>query len=175
MHTQLKEQERIADTAASLAALLWDLSLAQDNVLVVATPTKQANLIQQGSSTKTLVSDLATLLQDILSHTPTRTSKATLSLLTADSVSGVSSFTTPAFDQNSDLNASNYSSVPHNYLLENKVDDTLGTNMFSMSHRTVPGCRGHFWFLQANINYLSSQDSKNYHATGSICSDGYFI
>jgi hypothetical protein len=32
--------------------------------------------------------------------------------------------------------------------------------MFSLSHRTTLGSRGHFWFLQVGIWYLVDQDSK---------------
>jgi hypothetical protein len=32
--------------------------------------------------------------------------------------------------------------------------------MFSLSHRTAPGCRGHTWYLQVGIKYLDEHDSK---------------
>jgi hypothetical protein len=32
--------------------------------------------------------------------------------------------------------------------------------MFSLSHRTTLGSRGHFWFLQVGIRYLEDQDPK---------------
>jgi hypothetical protein len=32
--------------------------------------------------------------------------------------------------------------------------------MFSLSYRTAPGSRDHFWFLQVGIQYLEDQDSK---------------
>jgi hypothetical protein len=65
------------------------------------------------------------------------------------------------FDHFSTLNTTNYPSVPHNQLPENKVEDVVqGTSMFSFSHRTAPGSRCHFWFLQVSIRYLEDQDSK---------------
>ncbi len=66
--------------------------------------------------------------------------------------------TTP--NQPSALNSSNYSSTPHNPLQQNEVDKAHGTSMFSMSHRTAPGSRGHFWFLQLGSKYLEDNDSK---------------
>ncbi len=57
------------------------------------------------------------------------------------------------------LNATNYPSIPHNQLPENEVEDAvLGLSMFSLSHRTAPCSRGHFWFLQVGILYLEDQD-----------------
>jgi hypothetical protein len=66
-----------------------------------------------------------------------------------------------ASDCISALNVTNYPSVTHNQLPENKVEDTVqGLSMFSLSHRTAPGSRGNFWFLQVGIWYLKDQDSK---------------
>jgi hypothetical protein len=82
----------------------------------------------------------------------------------ADLVLGLSSNTTMgAMVTNciSPLTGTNYSSVPHNQLPENKVEDAvLGSSIFSLSHKTAPGSRGHFWFLQVGIRYLEDQDSK---------------
>jgi hypothetical protein len=90
--------------------------------------------------------------------------EATVHASLADSVSGLSSITTMGAMASHCvfvLSATNYPSVPHNQLPENKVEDTvLGSSMFSLSHRTAPGSRGHFWFLQVGIWYLKYQDSK---------------
>ncbi len=100
-----------------------------------------------------LFGDLATLCH-----------KATVYASLADSVSGLSSITmmgAMANDSVSALSATNYPCVPHNHLPKNKVEDTvLGSSMFSLSHRTAPGSRGHFWFLQVGIWYLEDQDLK---------------
>jgi hypothetical protein len=32
--------------------------------------------------------------------------------------------------------------------------------MFSLSHRTAPGCSSHSWYLQVGIKYLEEHDSK---------------
>jgi hypothetical protein len=126
-----------------------------------STPVEPATPVQQVSSTRMLASVLATLRQDLLLHSPARPLDATPSLSTADSlVSGLLSLTPSAVEQGSALNASKYTSIPHNCLPVNKVDDSLGQDMFSMAHQMVPGSRRHFWFLQVGINYLPNQDSK---------------
>ncbi len=100
-----------------------------------------------------LFGDLATLCH-----------KATVCASLADSVPGLSLITTMgamASDHVSTLTATNYPSFPHNQLPENKVEDTvLELSMFSLSHRTALGSRGHFWFLQVGIWYQVDQDSK---------------
>jgi hypothetical protein len=121
---------------------------------------KLATPVRQVSLTRTLASDLETLQQDLLLRSSARPLDATPSLSKADSlVSGLLSLTPSAVEQGSALNASNYMFVPHNCLPVNKVDNSPVQDMFSMAHRTVPGSRGHFWFLQVRINYLPNQDS----------------
>ena len=88
------------------------------------------------------------------------TVKMSSSFSTADSLSGLFLLTSPTPDHPSALNSSNYSSTPHNPLPQNEVDETQGTSMFSMSHRTAPGSSGHFWFLQVGFKYLEDNDSK---------------
>jgi hypothetical protein len=82
----------------------------------------------------------------------------------ADLVLRLSTITTMgamATNHISALTATNYPSIPHNQLPENAVEDAvLGSSMFSLSHRTAPGSRGQFWFLQVGIRYLEDQDSK---------------
>ncbi len=167
MSAQIKEQERIADTTSALALSLRNtgqLPGHQTSPLLPVhapdpTPVEMATPVQQVSSTRTLASDLATLWQDLLLHSPARPLDATPSHSTADSlVSGLSSLTPSAVEQESALNASNYSSVPHNCLPVNEVDNLPGQDMFPMAHRTVLGSCGHFWFLQVGINYLPNQD-----------------
>jgi hypothetical protein len=86
--------------------------------------------------------------------------KMSLPFSAANSLSGLSLLTSPTPNRPSALNSSNYSSTPHNSLPQNEVDETQGTNMFSMSHRTAPGSSSHFWFLQASFKYLEENDSK---------------
>jgi hypothetical protein len=107
-----------------------------------------------------LVSNIATFWQDLLSCSPARLSKVTLSFSAADSLLGLLSLTTPAVDWGSTLNASNYLSVSHNHLPENEVDIESGHSVFLIAHRTAPGSSGHFWFLQVGITYLPDQDLK---------------
>ncbi len=131
-------------------------------------PIEQATPVRQVSLTRTLASDLATFRQDILSRSSARPLDAALSLSTADSlVSGLLSLTPSAVEQGSALNASNYTSVPHNCLPVNEVDDSPVQNMFYMAQRMTPGSRGHFWLLQVGINYFSDQDSKTTMLLGS--------
>jgi hypothetical protein len=161
LNGQLKEQKRIPDTANALAASLRD-SARPPGQLTSATslesiPVGQATQVHQGSS-NSLASDLATLCQDLQSRSPAMPTRATPSLSTADSfVYELSSLSSPAVEQASALNASQYSSVPHNHLLENEVNDSPGHDM---AHRMVPGSSGHFCFLQVGINYLPDQDLK---------------
>ncbi len=79
---QLKEQERIADTTKSLVTFLWDPDQLKRQQHLLTPPAQDIGLVvppmelQQGSSKKMFVSDLATLWQDLLSCSPARLSKA---------------------------------------------------------------------------------------------------
>ncbi len=90
--------------------------------------------------------------------------EATVCASSVDLVVGLSLITTMgamASDHVSALAATNYPSIQHTQLPENKVEDAvLEWSMFSLSHRTSPGSIGHFWFLQVGIWYLEDQDSK---------------
>jgi hypothetical protein len=71
-------------------------------------------------------------------------SEVTPSISTADSLSALSSILTPANQQTAGkltLNTSTYSSVPHGHLDGNKIADN-GGDMYSMSHRVIPGSAG---------------------------------
>jgi hypothetical protein len=164
LNGQLKEQERITNTVNALAASLQDSARPPGQPTSATSleliPVGQATQVYQGIL-NLLASDLATLRQDLQLCLPAMPTGATPSLPTADLfASGLSSLTSQAVEQASALNASQYSSVPHNHLPENEVDDFSGHDMFSMAHRTVPGSSGHFWFLQIRINYLPNQDLK---------------
>ena len=102
--------------------------------------------------------DLRTLRQD--ARVWGSTVKMSLPFSAANSLSGLSSLTSPTPSRPSALNSSNYLSTPHNPLPQNEVDKTQGTSMFSMSHRTAPGSSGHLWFLQFGFKYLEDNDSK---------------
>jgi hypothetical protein len=143
MSAQIKEQEQIADTMSGLALSLQNagqLPRYQTSPLLPVhapdpTPMELAFPVQQVSSTRTLASDLATLRQDLLSCSPARPLNATPFNSTEDSqVSGLSSLTPSAVEQGSALNASNYTSVPHNCPPVNEVDNLPGQAMFSMAH-----------------------------------------
>jgi hypothetical protein len=148
MSAQIKKQERIVNTVNALAVLLWNPGQlpGHQNPLPLpvyapdSTPVEPANPIRQISLTRTLASDLATLRQDLFLCSPARPLEATLSLSMADSlVSGLLSLTPSAVEQDSALNASNYTSVLHNCLPVNKVDDSPVQDMFSMAHWTGLG------------------------------------
>jgi hypothetical protein len=136
--------------------------IAQPIAMPLLTNVKVASLYVHQGSLNSLASDLATHHQDLESHLPAMLTRATPSLSTAGLFSsGLSSLTSPVVERASALNASRYSSVPHNHLPENEVDDSPGHDMFSMAHRTVlDDSSGHFWFLQVGIKYLPDQDSK---------------
>jgi hypothetical protein len=85
-----------------------------------------------------LVSDLRTLRQD--ARVWRSSVKMSLPFSAANLLSGLSSLTSPSPNRNS----LNYSSTPHNPLLQNEVNETQGKSMFSMSHSTVPGSSGCF-------------------------------
>ncbi len=153
MSTQNKKQEWIAYTLSALVLSLWNagqLPEHQTSPLLPVhapdpTPVELATPVQQVSSTRMLVSDLATLQHDLLSRSPARPLDATLSLSMADSlVSGLLSLTPSTVKWGSALNASNYMYVPHNCLPVNEVDHLPGQDMFSMTHQMVPGSRRHF-------------------------------
>ena len=92
-----------------------------------------------------LLSDLAALRQDARARGQAAPTSTAALLSVTDSISGLSTITP---DRPSALNASNYSSTPHNSIQRNKVDKAQGKTMFSMSHRTLPGSPGQSCFLQ---------------------------
>jgi hypothetical protein len=148
MSAQIKEQERIMDTVNALAVLLRNPGQlpGHQNPLPLpvyapdSTPVELANPIHQVSMTRTLASDLKNLRQDLFLCSPAMPLEATLSLSMADSlVSGLLSLFTYVIEQGSALNASNYTSVLHNCLPVNKVDDSPVQDMFSMAHWTGLG------------------------------------
>ena len=117
--------------------------------------TQQLTKHDGNKNMRAFFSDLATLRLSACSRgTPGCVSEAT-SLPAGDLISGISSITSPA----TALKATNYSSVPHNALPANEVDEAMGNNMFSMAHRTAPGSTGHTWFLQVGFKYLPDTDS----------------
>ncbi len=140
-------------------ALATPLSATPEIGSISATSAGQAVLPQDGNPVKSsLFSDLRTLRQDArVWGSPV---KMSLPFSTADLLSGLSLLTSPTPGRFSALNSSNYLSTPHNPLLQNEVNETQGTSMFSMSHRTAPGSSGHFWFLQVGFKYLEDNDSK---------------
>jgi hypothetical protein len=160
LNRQLKEQERIADIANALAMSSRLTEIARTTHVCHIPGINSCGTGYPGPSRELKLAGLR------LCHYPPRlavalTTRATLSLSTADLfLSGLSSLTSPAVEQASAQYASQYSSVPHNHLLENEIDDSSGHDMFSMAHRTVPDSLGHFLFLQVEINYLPGQDSK---------------
>jgi hypothetical protein len=126
LNGQLKEQERIADTTNALAASLQDSARLPGQptsaTSLESIPVGQATQVHQGSS-NLLASNLAILCQDLQLRSPAMPTRATPSMSTADLFeSRLSSLTSPAVEQASALNASQYSSVPHNHLPENEVD-----------------------------------------------------
>jgi hypothetical protein len=170
--TQLDKQVRLAATASALTTSLQnqvadaELDQAsegknpphQDPVVSVSgageggPPPGVVSSVQSSAPVRSsLFGDLVSLCHE-----------ATVRASSADLVLGLSLITTMgamASNRVSALTTTNYPSVPHNQLPENKVEDAvLGSNMFSLSHRTAPGSRGHFWFLQVSIPYLEDQD-----------------
>jgi hypothetical protein len=126
--------------------------------LVTGEPTPPGTGLFQKSP---LFSDLATLHQESArSLLLAKSSVGTPLLLITNSILRVSSLTTPALDKSSALRPLKYAPISHNHILTNKVDDSPGTNIFLMAHRTTPGCAGHFWFLQVGTNYLDDHNSK---------------
>jgi hypothetical protein len=173
---QLQEQEQLAAATSVIASSLCNkekvVELLQAQALETppaATPdvgsistasAGQAVPPRDGNPVKSsLFSDLRTLRQDAQDWGSLV--KMSLPFLAADSLSGLSLLTSPTPNRPSTLNSLNYSSTPHNPLLQNEVDKTQGTSMFSMFHRTAPGgSSGHFWFLQVRFKYLEDNDSK---------------
>ncbi len=172
---QWQEQERLAAAASALALSLRDKEKLVELLPAQALATPLAATPDFGSIStasagqavpphnrnpikSSLFSDLRTLRQD--ARVWGSTVKMSLPFSAANSLSGLSSLTSPTPSRPSALNSSNYLSTPHNPLPQNEVDKTQGTSMFSMSHRTTPGSSGHFWFLQVSFKYLKDNDSK---------------
>jgi hypothetical protein len=159
---QLQEQERLAAAASALAlslcnkekvvellpaqALATPLAATPEVGSISAASARQKVPPHNGNPVKSsLFSDLRTLGQDARDwESPV---KMSLPFSAANLLSGLSLLTSPTPNCPSALNSLNYSSTPHNPLPQNEVDETQGTSMFSMSHRTAPGSSGHFWFL----------------------------
>jgi hypothetical protein len=172
---QLQEQEWLAAAASALALSLHDKEKVVKLLPAQALATPPAATPDVGSISATsagqvvpphdgnpvkssLFSDLRTLRQDV--WVGGSSVKMSLPFSAADLSSGLSLLTPPTPDHPSALNSLNYSSTPHNPLPQNEVDETQGTSMFSMSHRTAPGSSGHFWFLQVSFKYLEDNNSK---------------
>jgi hypothetical protein len=173
LKTQLDEQVRLAAMASALAILLRnqvadaELDQASEGKIPHQDHAESISRAAEGGAPPGIT-------RSVQGNTPVRSSligdlaslrhKAMLCASSVDLVLGLSLITTiRAMASNcvSALTATNYPSVPHIQLLENKVEDKiLGLSMFSPSHRTAPGSRGHFWFLQVSIWYLEDQDSK---------------
>ncbi len=169
---QLIEQEHLAKPAISLASSLKD-TLGPHKAIIFGDPqpavggmsgqvtketTLQATALFQGSP---LVLYLATLRRDSAQFCAFKSPERTLLVLATDSHSGVSSLTTPALDKGTlALHPSKYSAISHNNIPITKVDETPGTKMFSMEHRTKPGSTGHCWYLQVGINFHNNHDVK---------------
>jgi hypothetical protein len=172
---QLQEQEWLAAAASALALSLHNKekvvellpaqalatlpAATQDIGSIFAASAGKAVLPHNGNPVKSsLFYDLRTLRQDAwVRGSPV---KISLPFSAANLSSGLSLFTSPTPNRPSDLNSLNYSSTPHNPLPQNEVDETQGTSMFSMSHRTALGSSGHFWFLQVGFKYMEDNDSK---------------
>jgi hypothetical protein len=92
-------------------------------------------------------------------------SEVTPLISTADSLSAVSSISTPAKQLSAgklSSNTTSYPGVPHGHLPGNKMVDIDGDGgMYSLSHRIIPGCAGSFWFLQVSFDILLDQDSRS--------------
>jgi hypothetical protein len=168
MTDQLNNQEKIAAATIAVVDTLRtrqeeELSggiQPQDSVskttdkVPVSTPSPQT----QASSFTTvgnLLSEMATLQQ----HAPVKgtsvpLSEVTPSISTADSLSALSSVSTPAKQLStgkSSLNTTSYPGVPHGHLPGNKTADNDG-DIYSLSHRIIPGCACSFWFLQVGFD-----------------------
>jgi hypothetical protein len=180
--TQLDKQVRLAATASALATSLQnqvadaELDQASEGRIPHQDPAASISGAREGGAPP----GVASLGQG---NTPVRSSlfgdlatlrhMAMVRASSADLVSGLSLITTMravATNRVSALTATNYPSIPHSKLPENKVEDAvLGLSMFSLSHRTAPGSRGHFWFLLVVIWYLEDQDSKTTMLLGFSC------
>jgi hypothetical protein len=124
-------------------------------------PQAQASLF---TTVGNLLSKMATLRQD----THVRGMSAPLSevtplISTADSLLVLSSISTPVNRRTagkSNLNTTTYSSALHGHLPGNKNVNN-GGDMYSMSHRVIPGSAGAFWFLQVCFEILPDQDNRS--------------
>jgi hypothetical protein len=169
---QLIKQERLAESAISLASSLKDtLGLHKATILgdpqpavrgmsgqVTKETTLQATPLFQGSP---LIWDLAILRRDSAQFRALKSPEGTLSVLATDSHSGMSSLTTLVLNKGtSALCPSKYSAISHHHIPINKVDETLGTTMFLMAHRTKPGSPGHCWYLQVGVNFHDDHYAK---------------
>jgi hypothetical protein len=127
-------------------------------------PQAQAPLV---TSVGNLLSEIAMLRQ----HAPVKgtsgpLSDVTPSISTADSFSALSSSVStaakPLSAGRSSLNSTSYPGVPHGHLPGNELADDDGDgDMYSLSHRIIPGCAGSFWFLQVSFEILPDQDSHS--------------
>ena len=161
LRLQLEEQEWVASKATALAtsirnagnteqveeaaAVVQQRSPHNGNKNTLATSIRNAGNTEQveeeeittqqptkhdgNKNMRAFLSDLATLRLTACSRgTPGYVSEAT-SPPAGNSISGISSITSPA----TALKVTNYSSVPHNALPVNEVDEVMGNNMFSMA------------------------------------------
>jgi len=147
--------------------LLQDSVSKRSEAVPLPTPSPQAAHAPLVTSVGNLLSEMAVLRQ----HTPGKgtsvpLSEVTPSISTADSFSALSSsVSTPAklpTTGRSSLNSTSYPGVPHGNLPGNEVAVENGDgDLFSLSHRIIPGSAGSFWFLQVSFEILPDQDSRS--------------
>jgi hypothetical protein len=175
---QLNNQEKIAEAAIAAADTLRNSKEGEpssgdtqppdrvlertDNVPVSTTsPQAQSALF---SAVSNLLSKIASLRHNTrMRGMPAPLLEVTPSISTADSLSALSSFSTPVVQRlmgKLALNASTYSGIPHGHLPGNEIAEDEG-DMYSLSHRTIPGCPGVHWFLQVSFEILPEQDSQS--------------
>jgi hypothetical protein len=175
---QLNNQEKIAEAAIAAANTLCNSQEGEPSsadtqppVLVfkrtdnvpVSTPSPQAQSASF-STVSNLLSEIATLRHDTcMRGIPAPLLEVMPLISTTDSLSALSSISTPVVRRlmgKSALNTSTYSGVPHGHLLGNEIAEDEG-DMYSLSHRTIPGCPGVHWFLQVSFKILPEQDSRS--------------
>ncbi len=129
----------------------------------IQTPSPQTQ-----ASSFTTVGNLLSKMVTLRQHAPVKVTSVPLSevtplISTAESLLALSSVSTPAKQLSAgilSLNTTSYPSVPHGHLPGNKTTDNDG-DMYSLSHRIIPGCAGSFWFLQVSFDILPDQDSRS--------------
>ncbi len=116
------------------------------------------------STVSNLLSEIATLRHDTrMRGMPAPLSEVTPSISIVDSLLALYSISTPVVRHSTGklaLNTSTYSGVPHGHLPGNEIAEDEG-DMYSLSHRTIPGCPDVHWFLQVSFKILPEQDSQS--------------